>query len=107
MVKQVSLAEWSKHLELAVRSGETLAGYARRHGLSRSGLYSARQVLKRRSAAGMKAKAPRGFLPVVVPGLRSRWTARLPNGVELALCGGDADTEQAWLLALSRLPCGG
>ena len=106
MVKQVSLAEWSKHLELAARSGGTLADYARRHGLSRTGMYSARQVLKRRSAAGVKAKAPVGFVQVVLPGLRSRWTARLPNGVELLLTGGDADTEQAWLLALSRLPCG-
>ena len=106
MAKQVSLSEWSKHLEAAVRIGETLAGYARRHGLSRSGMYSARQVLKRRGAVAVKGKAPRGFVPVGIPGLRSRWTARLPNGVELSLSGGDADSEQAWLLALSRLPCG-
>ena len=106
MVKQVSLAQWSKHLESAARCGATLAGYARRHGLSRSGMYSARQTLKRRAAGGVKAQAPTGFLPVVVPALRARWTARLPNGVELALTGCDSDTGQAWLLALSRLSCG-
>lgn len=109
MGKQMSLAQWSAHLETAGRQGETVASYARRHGLSLSGMYSARHALKKRGKAlVVKASAPaapRGFVPVVVP-LRGRLTARLPNGVEVTLDGGDEAAMQGVLSTLGMLRCG-
>lgn len=109
MGKQVSLAQWSEHLEAAARQGETVVSYARRHGLSLSGMYSARYTLKQRQALVVKARAPappRGFVPVVVVPSRRQLTARLPNGVELSLEDADPGTVAGWLAALARLPCG-
>lgn len=107
MGKHVSLAQWSEHLEAAKRRGETVVSYAGRHGLSVSGMYSARYTLKRRGAAGVKARVrPSGFVPVVVAQATYRLTACLPNGVELSLQGGEAEAVQGLLSALAMLRCG-
>jgi hypothetical protein len=105
----MSLDEWRVHLEAAQGSGMTVADYARQHGLSLSGMYSARYALKRRKAVGAQARARvahGGFVRVVVPSSRGRLTARLPNGVELALEADDEGTVQAVLSALAMLRCG-
>ncbi len=38
---------WLTHIQAAMRSGEQLQRYAKRHGLSVAGLYNAKSVLKR------------------------------------------------------------
>lgn len=38
---------WLTHIQAAMRSGEQLQWYAKRHGLSVAGLYNAKSVLKR------------------------------------------------------------
>jgi len=109
MADLMSLDEWQDHLEAAQGSGMTVADYARRHGLSLSAMYSARYALKRRKAMGAQARgrvAQGGFVRVVAPSSRGRLTARLPNGVELALEADDPSTVQAVLSALWRLRCG-
>jgi transposase-like protein len=107
MAELMSLDEWQVHLEAAGASGMTVADYARRHGLSLSAMYSARYALKRRKAVGARARvAHGGFVRVVAPSSRGRLTARLPNGVELALEADDAGTVQAVLSALWMLRCG-
>jgi hypothetical protein len=109
MAGLMSLEKWRVHLEAAQASGMTVVDYAREHGLSRSGMYSARYSLKRRKAVGVKARARPargGFVPVVVPRAGDRLTARLPNGVELSLNGGDTEAVHGLLSALSMLRCG-
>lgn len=109
MADLMSLDEWQDHLEAAEASGITVADYARRQGLSLSGMYSARYALKRRKAVGARARArvaQGGFVRVVAPSSRGRLTVRLPNGVELALEADDEGTVQAVLSALAMLRCG-
>ena len=61
---------WLTHIQSAMRSGEQLQRYAKRHGLSTAGLYNAKSVLKR---AGVLKSASsefvaNAFVPVqVVP----------------------------------------
>lgn len=50
MVKKVLTVRqqfWLTHIQAAMKSGEQLQGYAKRHGLSLAGLYNAKSVLKR------------------------------------------------------------
>lgn len=92
---------WLSHLRRCAREGDTVRGYAKRHGLSEFALYTATRELRAKGALppakrGAKAaskrrrgaahperfvevKATRSELPVS----GSPWRARLPNGVML------------------------
>src|SRR5665213_3266072 len=52
---------WRRHLKAQVRSGLSVAGYCRRHGLREHGFYWWRRELARRDAA-----VPAAFVPVNV-----------------------------------------
>lgn len=109
MAGLMRLDEWQVHLESVQASGMTVADYARQHGLSLSGMYSARYTLKQRKAVGVQARprlAQGGFVPAVVPQAKHRLTARLPNGVELSLNAGDTEAVHGLLSALAMLRCG-
>ena len=86
------------HLRAAARAGETVRGYAKRHGLSEQALYQATKELRRKgvrpptgraskpAAAPRAAVAPARFVEVkttrATPAEPSgAWRARLPNGV--------------------------
>ena len=83
--------EWRGHLESCARSGETVRGYAKRHGLSESAIYQAAKDLRRRgvlpkSPRSRSAQKPSSFVKVsaaVHATSSGAWRARLPNGVVL------------------------
>lgn len=88
---------WLRHLRKAERGGETVRGYAARHGLSEHAMYQAAKVLRAKGVLGVAARpekrpAPAGRaakprfveLKVAEPargGSAGAWRARLPNGV--------------------------
>lgn len=120
MSSKVNLERWVPHLMAAKREGETLARYARSHGLSRHTLYAARQMLRRAggtASAQRRARVFRGAgkpvpafaavklsaVPAALIGSAPRLQARLPNGVTMELsCGGaDAALLTAMIQALA------
>ena len=83
--------EWRRHLAACARSGETVRGYAKRHGFSEQAMYQASKELRQRgvlpaSGRGRSAGKKPSFVKVS-PAVRSTgsggWRARLPNGVVL------------------------
>jgi len=88
--------EWRRHLEACSRSGETVRGYAKRHGLSEHAMYQAAKVLRQRGVVPKKLRdRSAGKKPPFVKvsaAVRSTpsgtWRARLPNGTVLEGTGG-------------------
>ena len=83
--------EWRRHLAACARSGETVRGYAKRHGFSEQAMYQASKELRQRGVlpASRRSRSA-GNKPSFVkvsPAVRSTgsgsWRARLPNGVVL------------------------
>jgi hypothetical protein len=102
--------EWLRHLRTCSRSGETMRGYAKRHGFSEHGMYQAAKGLRQRGVLPpvsrrrrSEAKRPTTFVkvsPAVSAIGSSAWRVRLPNGVVLE---GTESLGSAWLEALARL----
>lgn len=85
---------WLRHIEAAMRSGEQLQQYAKRHGLSVAALYNAKSVFKRAGLLnGTSTKrVPNAFVPVqIAPHAASPIRCRLHH-----LSG--------WQLEMQRLP---
>jgi hypothetical protein len=100
--------EWLGHLRACRASGQTMRGYAKRHGFSEHALYQAAKVLRgcgvwqtpsRRRGRPTRASFVRLQAPVGVPAVSS-WRIRLPNGVWLEAPGPLAE---GLLTALARL----
>ena len=84
---------WLAHIQAAMRSGEQLQRYAKRHGLSVAGLYNAKSVLKR---AGVLKDASSelvasAFVPVQVVAQAASIRCRLQH-------------VSGWQLEMERLP---
>lgn len=106
--------EWLRHLRVCMRRGETMRGYAQRHGLSEHGLYQAATDLRqrgvlapgqpRRSSTKRATLGKRPTFVKVTPAAltigSSAWRVRLPNGVVLE---GSERLGTEWLEALARL----
>jgi len=102
---------WLRHLRRAARGGETVRGYASRHGLSEHAMYQAAKVLRAKGVLGTvkpgverrRTVRPR-FVELKVAEERpvdraGGWRARLPNGVVI-----ESEGELAGALeALGRL----
>jgi hypothetical protein len=92
--------EWLRHLREAEGAGESIRGYAQRHGLSEHSMYQAAKDLRRKGALAPSGRKPakrvvrgrpvaahRRFVEVKTsrdPAPRvaaSAWRVRLPNGV--------------------------
>ena len=81
--------EWLGHLRAVARGGETVRGYAKRHGLSEHALYQAAKDLRQRGALpasrGRRSEQKRPMFVKVSPAVHTppgrAWSARLPNGV--------------------------
>ena len=60
---------WLDHLRVCREQGHTLRGYAKAHGLSVSGLYTAHSTLKSRGVLTEPAPSAPTFVPVrIAPG---------------------------------------
>lgn len=83
--------EWLAHLRKARSAGESLRGYAQRHGLSEHALYQAAKDLRRRGAWPESSRVRPGVrhsfvrVSVAAPAAEAvaSWRIRLPNGVWL------------------------
>ena len=100
--------EWLGHLRACRRSGETVRGYAKRHGFSEHGMYQAAKELRQRGVLptrrhGESARKSPTFVqvsPAVSTIGSSPWRVRLPNGVVLE---GTEVLGSEWLETLARL----
>lgn len=101
--------EWLGHLRACTRSGETMRGYAKRHGFSEHGMYQAAKDLRQRGvlpASGRRRRSEEKsptfvrVSPAVSAIASSPWRVRLPNGVVLE---GTEVLRPEWLEALARL----
>lgn len=85
---------WLAHIEAAMRGGEQLQLYAKRHGLSVAALYNAKSVFKR---AGVLKRASRelvanAFVPVKIA----------PQAAPVVRC--RLQHLSGWQLEMERLP---
>ena len=100
--------EWHRHLEACARRGETVRGYAKRHGFSESAMYQAAKDLRRlgvlpKNARRRSAQKKQAFVKVsaaVHAPSSGAWRARLPNGIVLE---GSEGLGPALLAALAAL----
>ncbi|HZP89239.1 MAG TPA: hypothetical protein VFB54_20705 [Burkholderiales bacterium] len=123
--RQQALNRWKRHLDAAAASGQSVAAYARAHGLNRKSLYWAGKQLREspdvpakkaaRAARTATARRASAFVPVEViagpahrlqprPSSQRAVRALLPNGIVLEC---DACDVEALLLTLVALPCSG
>jgi hypothetical protein len=85
---------WLAHIQAAMRGGEQLQRYAKRHGLSVAALYNAKSVFKRAGLLKSTSTelAPGAFVPVqITPAVQPLMRCRLQH-----LSG--------WQLEMERLP---
>ena len=97
---------WLDHLRVCREQGHTLRGYAKAHGLSVSGLYTAHSTLKSRGALSEPARtsAPT-FVPVRIAPGGAAFRVHLPNGVVVEVPAYVEGTACATVLeCASRLP---
>ena len=72
---------WLDHLRVCREQGHTLRGYAKTHGLSVSGLYTAHSTLKSHGVLSEPTPSAPTFVPVrITPGVGA-FRVHLPNGV--------------------------
>ena len=69
------------HLRVCREQGHTLRGYAKAHGLSVSGLYTAHSTLKSRGVVTEPAPSAPTFVPVRITPGGAAFRMHLPNGV--------------------------
>ena len=72
---------WLDHLRVCREQGQTLRGYAKAHGLSVSGLYTAHSMLKSRGVLTGTAPSVPTFVPVRIAPGGAAFRVHLPNGV--------------------------
>jgi hypothetical protein len=85
---------WLAHIEAAMRSGEQLQRYAKRHGLSVAALYNAKSAFKRVGLLKRTSTAPSPstFVPVQIA----------PQAPSLIRC--RLQHMSGWQLEMERLP---
>ena len=71
---------WLDHLRVCREQGQTLRGYAKAHGLSVSGLYTAHSTLKSRGFLTEPASSAPTFVPVRMTPGAAAFRVHLPNG---------------------------
>jgi hypothetical protein len=114
---KVNVERWRAHVEAAVASGQSLAGYAREQGLSRHTLYAAQGLMRRSKATGDSAARSKGrrkperaaglstaFVPVAVP-VGMKLMVQLPNGVQLQCEAAAGEALRILLNELAGLRC--
>ena len=72
---------WLDHLRVCREQGQRLRGYAKAHGLSVSGLYTAHSTLKSRGVLTEPAPSAPTFVPVRISPGAAAFRVHLPNGV--------------------------
>ena len=72
---------WLGHLRVCREQGQTLRGYAKAHGLSVSGLYTAHSTLNSRGVLSEPAPSAPTFVPVRIAPDGAAFRVHLPNGV--------------------------
>ena len=72
---------WLDHLRVCREQGHTLRGYAKAHGLSVSGLYTAHSTLKSRGVVTEPAPPAPTLVPVRIAPGTAAFRVHLPNGV--------------------------
>ena len=96
---------WLDHLRVCREQGHTLRGYAKAHGLSVSGLYTAHSTLKSRELVTEPATPAPTFVPVRIAPGGSAFRVHLPNGVVVEVPAHVEGTACATVLeCASRLP---
>ena len=90
--------KWKAHIDAASAANQTLADYAREHGLKRSTLYAHSRKL---SVQG-RVTAKRSFVRVQAPAAPATVRIELPNGVRMHVSA--PPDLQVLLTQLSRLP---
>ena len=96
---------WLDHLRVRREQGQTVRGYAKAHGLSVSGLYTARSTLKGRGVLTEPAPSAPTFVPVRIALGGAAFRVHLPNGVVLEVPAHVERTACATVLeCASRLP---
>ena len=96
---------WLDHLRARREQGQTLRGYAKAHGLSVSGLYTAHSTLKSRGVLSEPAPSAPTFVPVRITPGAAAFRVHLPNGVVVEVPAHVEGTACATVLdCASRLP---
>lgn len=78
---------WLEHLRTCEAEGKATVVYAREHGLSPSGMYSARQDLVHRGVLPAPGKPRFARARVAPPQPEAQWQVQLPNGAVVSFNG--------------------
>lgn len=78
---------WLNHLRACEAEGKTTIEYAREHGLSPSGMYSARQDLVHKGVLPAPGKPRFMRAKMTAPIADTQWQVQLPNGATVGFCG--------------------
>lgn len=83
---------WLDHLKACKSSCKAMSDYAREHGLSASGLYSARRALTRKGVLPGPANPRFTKARLAAPSPAIHWQVQLPNGATVSF-GGEVPRE--------------
>ena len=78
---------WLEHLQACEAEGKATIEYAREHGLSTSGMYSARQDLVHKGVLPPSGKPRFVRARVAAPEPETQWQVQLPNGAAVSFRG--------------------
>ena len=78
---------WLAHLKACEAEGKATVEYAREHGLSPSGMYSARQDLVQKGVLPAPGKPRFTQARVVAPQVETQWQVQLSNGATVSFRG--------------------
>lgn len=78
---------WLAHLQACEAEGKATIQYAREHGLSPSGMYSARQDLVQKGVLPASGKPRFTRARAATPEPETQWQAQLPNGAAVSFRG--------------------
>jgi len=78
---------WLEHLRTCEAEGKATVVYAREHGLSPSGMYSARQDLVNKGVLPAPGKPRFARARVAIPQPEAQWQVQLPNGTVVSFSG--------------------
>ena len=101
---------WLNHYQTSQTSGNSMADYARKHGLAIKSFYYWKKRLLQLGAIEPNPIAPAKspvFLPVRIkkePHVDATCRVRFPNGMECEMTGMDESGLEQVLVAISRLP---
>lgn len=78
---------WLEHLQACEAEGKATIQYAREHGLSPSGMYSARQDLVHKGVLPPPGKPRFVRARAATPEPETQWQVQLPNGAAVSFRG--------------------